>query len=453
MQLPSNIDDLLEPAEMLKPAQKRTQSNTPDTEEVEIKDFPELPDAAMYGLAGEFTKFVTEDSEADRSAVLSSFLALAGAAFGTACYAPVGPSKHYPRLYVAVAGASSRARKGTSLDPVKLLADVMHKSHQDLDKLKINPGGLVSGEGLTFAVRDASEDKLENSDEPKDPGVKDKRLLVVESELGSPLKAMRREGNTLSSTLRAAWDSGDLEPLTKYNRIRATNAHICLIGHITIPELKLLLSQNDIYNGLGNRILWVCARRRKLVPIPKPLDKSRLEIFANKFATVLATCRHRESIGNNEIGFGQKTASLWDTAYRQITQDQLGMFGVITARAEAQVLRLSLTFALLDGASEISASHLNAALAFWSYCNESAQYLFGSGSENTDANKILEFLKSGRKSQTEIYDLFGGNKDAATYGAALTHLQAVGRIDSSEDKSKPGRPKKYWQLREDFMPT
>jgi hypothetical protein len=70
-------------------------------------------------------------------------------------------------------------------------------------KLKISNGPLSSGEGLVYAVRDKTDD---------DDGVIDKRLLVVEQELGAALRAFQRTGNNLSMILRGAFDGDTLEP-------------------------------------------------------------------------------------------------------------------------------------------------------------------------------------------------------------------------------------------------
>ena len=42
----------------------------------------------------------------------------------------------------------------------------------------------------------------------------------------------------------------------------------------------------------------------------------------------------------------------------------------MTARAEAQVIRLSLIFALLDSTDTIDTAQLEAAMAVWAYCDE-----------------------------------------------------------------------------------
>ena len=59
------------------------------------------------------------------------------------------------------------------------------------------------GEGLIHHVRDETW-KIKNRGKPDeervldDPGVPDKRLLVIESEMARMLKAMNRDGNPLS---------------------------------------------------------------------------------------------------------------------------------------------------------------------------------------------------------------------------------------------------------------
>ena len=71
-----------------------------------------------------------------------------------------------------------------------------------------------------------------------------------------------------------------------------------------------------------------------------------------------------------------------------------GLLGAAISRAEAQVLRLALVYALLAGDHEIEAEHLNAALAIWRYCEQSAVRLFGSSLGDPVADEILRVLKA-----------------------------------------------------------
>ena len=61
------------------------------------------------------------------------------------------------------------------------------------------------------------------------------------------------------------------------------------------------------------------------------------------------------------------------TVYPALSAEQPGLLGAITARAEAQTMRLALIYALLDGAGEIDRVHIEAALAVWAFCEASAR--------------------------------------------------------------------------------
>src|SRR5215218_2156601 len=102
--------------------------------------------------------------------------------------------------------------------------------------------------------------------ETQDEGAKDKRLLVVASELASVLKVMNREGNTLSPVIRQAWDGNTLQIMTKNSPARATGSHISIIGHITKEELLRHLNETESANGFANRFLWLMVRRSKELP-------------------------------------------------------------------------------------------------------------------------------------------------------------------------------------------
>src|SRR4051812_13217431 len=98
----------------------------------------------------------------------------------------------------------SKGRKGTAWGRVRQLFE---NADPDWARSRV-VGGLSSGEGLIWQVRDpierAERDKRSGTVETVvvDQGVADKRLFVVEPELASVLRVMAREGNTLSAILR-----------------------------------------------------------------------------------------------------------------------------------------------------------------------------------------------------------------------------------------------------------
>ncbi len=112
--------------------------------------------------------------------------------------------------------------------------------------------GIASGEGLIHAVRDplvirrkartkeerARADEDGRIEDESDPGVDDKRLLVIQGELAQVLRVMQREGNTVSPVLRDLWDHGNARGLSKQQPEKTTGSLVTLIGHITIGELR-----------------------------------------------------------------------------------------------------------------------------------------------------------------------------------------------------------------------
>ena len=78
---------------------------------------PVLSSGTLYGLAGEFVELTRPHTESSDSARLLTFLAAFGSAVGPGPWFRVEQTPHRARLFVAVAGATAKARKGTSLRP------------------------------------------------------------------------------------------------------------------------------------------------------------------------------------------------------------------------------------------------------------------------------------------------------------------------------------------------
>lgn len=403
------------------------------------------PDA-LRGLAGEVVAAATTDSEASPAAVLATFLARFGCeAFNTRTQTPcleVGESRHFPRLFVAVCGQTAKARKGTSAKPVERLF-AFSKCDGLLGRVQESPGPLSSGEGLIYAVRDERRDIDPQTQEEKvvDPGAPDKRLFVLDEELAAALKVTKREGNILSTVLRGLWDSGKAAPITKSNRISATIAHVCVVSHITCDELAASLQNVELLNGFGNRFLWVLAHREKLVPLPRPIPK---HVFLSLQQAILHRLKQAQCL--HTVVFTEQAKNFWSQKYSELTIDKPGFIGAVTDRAEAQAVRLSLLYALLDGAKCIDVEHVRAGLAFWRYCEASARIIFAGRGENPLDEKILVVLRKGTHAAAEISNALGRNFASVDLKAALERLIRAGMVHHWEQKGV-GRPSRMFALR------
>src|SRR4029079_13152273 len=78
----------------------------------------------------------------------------------------------------------------------------------------------------------------------------------------------QRQGNTLSTVVRDAWDCRQvLETLTKKEPTKATKPFISIGGHITRDELKESLDRTAMANGYANRFLIAFIHRSKELPL------------------------------------------------------------------------------------------------------------------------------------------------------------------------------------------
>ena len=382
--------------------------------------------AAYHQLLGEIVKTISPHTEADPVAILTQLLVSFGAAVGRSAFFQVEATRHHPNEFMLLTGDSSKARKGSSWDHVRRLITEIDPTIE-----RRIPTGLSSGEGLIWAVRDPTA---------KDPGVTDQRLLVIEPEFASVLKAASREISTLSPTLRSAWDGRPLAILTRTAPARATQAHIALIGHITQDELRRYISQAELANGYLNRILIIACRRQRLLPEGghhDPLQDTGLTRL------LTAALKHAQTAG--QLRMDPDARELWHDAYRQLARPLPGMLGQITARAEAHTIRLTLIYALADGQRQITPPHLHAALALQDYAARSAAWALQGATGQPLAEQIHAALKAhpAGLTRSQINDTLKHNQPAGHIEHALHTLQDAGHATVTQIATA-GRPAQLW---------
>jgi hypothetical protein len=390
--------------------------------------WPEPPGAAAYhGLAGEIVWAIAPHTEADPVAVLVQLLVAYGASVGGGAWFEVEATRHYPNEFAVLVGDSAVSRKGSALGHVKrLLGEVQEDFPSRVKK------GLSSGEGVVWLLRDR---------DGKDPGVSDRRLLVTEPEFARVLSG--RELSSLSPVLREAWDGEDLETLTRNSPLRATGAHLALIGHITAAELRHCSTTISVANGFLNRFLFVACRRAQLLPEGKddnPLEKAGLK---DPLAQAL---EHARRAGRLRLHASAKKH--WRTTYKEMSKRPMeGVTGALTARAEAHTIRLALIYALLDGAGSIKVEHLQAGLALWEYAARSAVWALGEATGVPFAEQLHRHMldNPGGLALTQLHELQNNNRSAAQIKEALEALEQAGRAECRKKKNpKGGRPAEIW---------
>jgi hypothetical protein len=417
----------------------------PQPEITETPLWPILDRRALYGVAGELVKLIEPHTESDAAALLVQTLTGFGNMVGRNSYYAVEADRHYPNIFMCAVGLSGHGRKGTSWgQSLRNLSAVDEGWSQSCIA-----SGLSSGEGLVHRVRNETRKKEPVSKKKKgasveyqeviaDHGVEDKRLLVVETEFSQALRVMDREGNTLSAILRNAWDRGDLDILTK-NPLRATGAHISIIGHITSQELTKRLSSTETANGFANRFLWVCVQRSKLLPYGgqiSSVDFSSVQYWLSRAVDFARA--------DQAIAMDMEAREAWPDLYKELTEGRPGLLGAVTSRAEAQTCRLALIYALLDSSRVIKWEHLDAAHQLWKYCEASARFIFSDRLGDPIADKILAALRNrAALTRTEINALFAGHTKTGDIDVALRSL-LVGGFAHPVKQGTDGRDVETW---------
>ena len=353
---------------------------------------PEPTEAMFYGLVGKMAAIAAKNTEVNPVAAAAVFLSFLGANSGRDTFLNIANTCHHPRLFTMHIGRSGRGRKGDSQQiTLRILQHI-----ESLDKKllgQLHTGGLSSREGLASLIQDAQGDKA---------GMVDKRLWVIESEFSNVLHQTKRDGNTLSSSLRDAWDGGDIKPAVRSGRTWVSSPHIGIHANITPNELRALLTSREINNGFANRFLFVWSESVTEVAFPQATPEPIINDLARETMDVLyfAKGKYPDTQNRHEMSLSAEAKAYYTAIYPAIRRPLASEF--ITSLLERRapyLLRLSMLFALTDKTRVIEAHHLKAALAWVNYGIQSVRYIFqdqakAAGDEDTrrNAEKIITFL-------------------------------------------------------------
>jgi hypothetical protein len=403
---------------------------------------PDLEPAALYGLAGQWAEAMQPFTEASVvGSIISTLLAFGNAAGGSP-YVQVGAIRHRCNENAVLVGPTSTSRKGETmtigLRPIELADPAW------TDRIQ---RGFGSGEAVVMEVRDRVVELDDEGDETVvDTGASDKRLLIHEDELAHVLAVAGRDGSTLSPLMRNAWDGRRLENRVKRSKAVATDAHVSVVSGITRDELLRRVPEVEIANGFLNRFLIVAVTRSKLLADPPPIRGDLEAEYVEAFADRLRFARRE---GSGAIRRDSEASAIWTHAYEdELAVERYGLAGAACSRAEAHTLRLSMLYALLDRSTAIRREHVEAALALWRYCEQSALLIFGDRLGDPTADTILDALdQAGETGLTrdELRDVFSRHRTRGELDSALRLLLDAGWITEAIEETG-GRPATRYRL-------
>lgn len=391
---------------------------------------PEPDPAAFSGLAGYVVRTLGPHTEADPMALLLDLLTSFGNAVGLSPYMLAGDARHHARLHVVLAGVSSRSRKGTSHKAVERV--MRHADPEWVEQCVVS--GLSTGEGLVAALA-------------RRP---DSRLLACEAEWARTLRVAGRDGNTLSAVLRSGWDQTDFFVLTRKDPLEVKGKHVSVIGHVTVEELVDTLSSLEAANGFGNRLLFAFVDRRHKLPMGGSLSEEDYRDLGLQIRHVLQKARTI-----SQVKWSPEAIEPWRAFYLGLPDDLSGMAGHLTSRAEAQVLRLSLIYALLDATGEIRPEHLRAAIAVWDYSERSVHLIWKDRSGRPNLDRLIPHLEEAGPAgldRRDLHRILNGKVRKEEIDLAVATLETEGRIDRFVEATG-GRPREVVRIRNTAQPT
>ena len=455
---------------------------------------PKMRESAKFGPLGELAATIAEKSEAPFEPLLAHALAYWGVWCGGG-WRIVAAGQHTCDVWAVIVAPTStvKGRANRSVRPVFDYGSMGMVPRTDAPALET---GLASGQALIqmfrpyvpvrgvtahaalAALGEAVTMKEEEDDGETENEWPDPRLLLIETEMGAMLSKMNSAGSAssiLSQTLRQAFDRTALGNVTVARGIESVHPfayHLGVVGHITPEELVATLSETDTYAGTTGRFLWFASDRHQLLSegtdmYPDLWTKARQQLFGptgipEKFEGAGGDIPRGSGPGDGSnplvppvirhVTWTPEAQEKWNEVYPFLAsppkRDML--VDAVAARGTGHVARLSLALWLSirpDLATTIPTSGvfpaipldvLEAALAIWDYCSDSAWQLFGLRTGDIIFDRFLKAVhEAGPKGlsahdQREISDRY---KDYRTR-AIDRGLVAVERRESEEG----GRP-------------
>ena len=414
---------------------------------------PVFPDAALCGILGEIVKAADPTTEAHPAGVLGSLLTMVSGLIGPKPHLQIGNSRHPLLIWTLLMGSTGRGRKGEAMSTARRFVQQAYDEY-----FAIAVGGLSTGEGLIERIRDRDED-----DQDSGIGTDDKRLVVIESEFAVVLARAKREGNTLSTIMRQAWE-GDALVVLNRKPIKASSSHVAVSGHISRVEFRAKSSQADMAGGSYNRFLPLHVARSKVLPIPDGVDEETLSDLCPRLRKAIEAAREID-----KISMDTAAKALWsrpDTGiYAALTSgaDEDGPTAQFTQRAAPYTLRIAGLYAALDARPWIADHHLEAAYALIQYAVASAQYVHQGTPNQAElerdqlrrdliANAVDKAGPTGL-TRAEVSALFGRNLSKDTLGELIGAVVKDGIYEVIHRPPASGRGRPAEILRRTDLPT
>lgn len=311
-------------------------------------EYPVPCGAAFFGWFGEYLGLMEPTTEAPDAFHLGVALTLVGAMIGRRVALDYASSHLHANLYTVLVGASGYSRKDTAILRGLRVPDL---------QMAAAAGGAALPREFQVVYNVSSAEGL-ITDLSRNPNT----LLYI-SEFSSLVRNARRKAtNTILPALITAYNGMPLQNNVKKESERGSVEAPCLsLIAATQPDvLAADMTGEDIASGFANRALWFPGQGKESRPRPPALDKQRAWALYERLWHHLARAYPVGTV----LALHEDTRDLWDAWY---TADRARMGrdpdeDSMRVRHAEFIHKVALQFAVVDGAREVRARHMEPAM-------------------------------------------------------------------------------------------
>ncbi len=408
---------------------------------------------AFHGPLGQLAKRAEESIEVDPLTFLVQLLTAVGAMVGRRASIDGGHTPHHCNLFTLIVGETGIG-KGSAWSLVQRFVEAVDPKFRD----RIT-SDVQSAPGLIQLVTDGTQRPTKKRGGTGDdfewitPPVKDKRLLLCNEEMSTILTAKERRGATLGEVLKMAWDGKSLENNAK-ERLKATDPHVSLIGHITPAELKHSLGQSrrDRSNGYHNRFIFVQARRMRSLPFGGA---------APAFDDLVAQVGDALSDPPRQLAWADDARDEWAAIYEACKYGDPFLSGLdgVRERLHCHLMRVAMLLAVMDKATAIHLTHLRAAKAICLPALDGCRDLFDGRAPDGAAEEAVRIRLTGAMARlpaeftrTDLWEILGGRGDRGAMDRVIAERVSSGVWLSRSERGGSNRDVTYYSVAAESNP-
>ena len=387
-----------------------------------VGDFPYPPDPAAFdGLLGECVLTLADGTDASLVGLLGSLVAFCGALVPGRAY--------FHRLqttspFLALVGESSIGRKGTAMMRVHdAIADALEAVYVN----RVILDGLNSGEGLIASLA------WKRQAFPYEPTVG----LVLEEEFASLLASRSRDGSTLDSKLRIAFDGGPLANRKVSGSTTLTPPYwLPALIAITPTEIRTRLEAGALQSGSANRWLYLPVVRRDITPSnaePRFTHEQREALQAARRVALDAKAAPL-AVDHAVVDTLSAYADFLPGVSSGVAHDLSRRYSVIA-------FRIALVHATAERSARITTAYLERALALVEYARSGIGWVFGGTVSDPHADLLLRHLQAAGSLQQRLVSRL--IRDPIKRQGAIDELLRLGyaRVEATTPTTRGGRPR------------